>query len=509
MGLVRRSRGRGLICSGAVALLAAYPAAIGSAPALAATALYMGGTFNELSVPQESPDFISFYIGTMDTLYVEPTGLCTGGDPGCLPLGLYTPEQLFPLTGLGDLDYDGSVAAGAANLDACLRRGPCIVTGPPYTATTSRVLRDTAYTVLGYSQSATVASEEKKALIAAPTDADVSFVLVANPNRPNGGILDRFVGGYVPVLGVSFSGATPTDSDPSAPLTTVDIARQYDFVADFPTNPLNPLALVNSLFGYYLIHLRPYDLGALELQGQYQDSTYYLDPAETLPLLMPLAGIPLLGPLLAGVLDPALRVLVEAGFDRTINPGAPTPANIFYFPNPISTAVNLVVAVATGLDNGIAYLTSDPINRPLGTPVAGPYGVGGPPVYAGAIDPYGPPVPYDTGSTAVTTETVTAAEPSGAVDVSAIRSSGNAKVADVGAEDVGVDGVSGEDVADDSDAGPRRTGQRHRVVGVQPVAGGVAEHPLQVVGQRPGRVAADVHPVRDRLVDDREVADDV
>lgn len=507
------SLARSGLAGAAVALLAAYPAAIGSAPALAATALYMGGTFNELSVPEESPDFISYYIGTMDGLYVEPIGLCAGGDPGCLPLGVYTPEQLFPLTGLGDLDYDGSVAAGAANLDACLRGVPCIVTGPPYTDTMTRALTDTSYTVLGYSQSATIASEEKKALIAAPTDADISFVFVANPNRPNGGILERFVGAYFPVLGVSFSGATPTDSDPSAPLTTVDIARQYDFVADFPTNPLNPLALVNSLFGYYLIHLRPYDLGTPELQGQYQDSTYYLDPTETLPLLMPLAGIPLLGPLLAGVLDPALRVLVEAGFDRTINPGTPTPANIFYFPNPISTAVNLMVAVGTGLDNGIAYLTSDPVNRPLGTAVPGPYGVGGPPVYAGAIDPYGPPVPYDTGSTAaitaVTAEAVTGTKSSEAVGVSAVRTSEHADVADVGAENVGVDGVAGEDVADDSDAGPRRTGQRHRVVGVQPVAGGVAEHPLQVVGQRPGRVAADVHPVRDRLVDDRQVADDV
>lgn len=483
MGLVRR----GLVGAGAAALLAG-PATI-APPALAATALYMGGTFNELSVPQESPDFISFYIGTMDARYVAPTGLCSGGDPACLPLGVYTPEQLFPLTGLRDLDYDGSVAAGAANLDACLRGRPCIVTDPPYTVTTTRVLTDTSYTVLGYSQSATVASEEKKALIAAPVDADVNFVFVANPNRPNGGILERLVGGYLPILGVSFSGATPTDSDPSTPLTTVDIARQYDLVSDFPTNPLNPLALLNSLFGYYLIHLRPYDLGGPELQGQYQDSTYYLDPAETLPLLLPLADIPLLGPLLAGVLDPPLRVLVEAGFDRTINPGAPTPATIFYVPNPIATAVNLVVAIGTGLDNGIAYVTGDPANRPLGTAIPGPYGVGGPPVNAGAIDPYGPPVPY------------AALQPP--------AMSARADVADVGAEDIGSDGVAREDIADHFDAGPRRANQRHRVVGVQPVAGAVAQHPLQVVGKRPGRVAADVHPVRDRLVDHRKMPNDV
>ena len=137
-------------------------------------------------------------------------------------------------------------------------------------------------------------------------------------------------------------------------------------MADFPTNPLNPLALVNSIFGYYLIHLQPYDLKEPELQGQYQDSTYYLDPTETLPLLLPLAGVPLLGPLLAGVLDPPLRVLVEAGFDRTLNPGAPTPATIFYFPDPIATAVNLVVAIGTGMPPGSIFGPRVPVEESSG-----------------------------------------------------------------------------------------------------------------------------------------------
>ncbi|MBU3706450.1 MAG: PE-PPE domain-containing protein, partial [Mycobacterium sp.] len=295
-------KARTAIALAAVAAAAALPCAQ-PAPALASTALYMGATFNELSVPQESPEFIGFYIGAMDALYVAPTGLCGGGDAGCSPVAVYTPEQLFPLTGLRDLNFDESVAAGMANLDDCLRGAACIVTEPPYTSTTRQPLTDTDYTVLGFSQSATIATNEKAALIADPTDATVSFVLVANPNRPNGGILQRFAGGYLPVLGVSFNGATPTDSPVAAPMTTVDITRQYDFVADFPTNPLNPLALINSVFGYYLIHLSPFDIGTPVLQGQYQDSTYYLDPAETLPMLMPLQAIPLLGPLLSTVLD--------------------------------------------------------------------------------------------------------------------------------------------------------------------------------------------------------------
>jgi hypothetical protein len=36
--------------------------------------------------------------------------------------------------------------------------------------------------------------------------------MIGNPNRPNGGILQRFTGLYVPILDVSFDGATRTDS---------------------------------------------------------------------------------------------------------------------------------------------------------------------------------------------------------------------------------------------------------------------------------------------------------
>ena len=58
-------RGRTGIALAAVAAAAALPCAQ-PAPVLAATALYMGATFNELSVPQESPEFIGFYIGAME-----------------------------------------------------------------------------------------------------------------------------------------------------------------------------------------------------------------------------------------------------------------------------------------------------------------------------------------------------------------------------------------------------------------------------------------------------------
>lgn len=370
---------------------------------LAATALIMGGTFDELSIPQDTPEFIGSYVGDVSRVYVDPTGMCSGGEPACTPLALYTPEQFRLLTGFNDLTFDDSVAAGVANLDACLRGSPCVTTAPPYTVTRTAALTDSVYTVVGYSQSATVATEAKRALIAEPPSVSASFVLIANPNRPNGGILERFAGAYIPLAGVSFNGATPTDSPAGAPLTTVDVVRQYDLMADFPTNPLNLIADLNAVLGYYVVHLQPFDFSTAELQGQYQDSTYYLVPTTTLPLLAPIAQIPWVGPLVSALLDPPLRVLVESAYHRAVNPGTPTPAQWLYVGDPLATALHFAQAIPTGWDNAIAYVTGDPGNRPFGTTPQAAYGVGGPPVNAGAIDPYGPPTPYQPPSATLVT----------------------------------------------------------------------------------------------------------
>ncbi len=368
---------------------------VAAAVDLTATALYMGGTGHTLSIPgPDSPSYIERYVTWAYDNFVGPSGLCTGGDPGCAQVAVFTPAEFWPITGLGSITFDASVPIGLANLDDCLRGLACTVTDPPFTSTGSRALTDTAYTVFGYSQSGAIASIQKSDLIAHPPSGTVSFVFVSNPNRPNGGILERFVGTRIPILGVTFNGATVTNSPQPTPLTTVDAVHQYDPVADFPTNPLNLLADINTLMGFLYEHPEE-GFGTPVLQGQFRDTTYYLIPTVTgeLPIIRPLNLLPWLGPLLTQVLDPPLRVLVETGYDRTINPGAPTPAKYLYFPNPISTTVNFLTAIPTGWDNGIAYLTGDPADRPFGTTPQGTYGVGGPPVNAGAVDPYGPPTP--------------------------------------------------------------------------------------------------------------------
>lgn len=376
----------------AVAFSGALLSPVSPAVSLAATALYLGGTDHTLSIPDDTTAYIAAYVQWAHTDFVGPSGLCAGGDPGCAQSAVYTPEQFWPTTGLKDMTYDESAALGLSELDACLRGLACTVTDPPFTSTGSRNLTDTAYTVFAYSQSAAIASTEKSDLIAHPPSGTVSFVFMSNPNRPNGGVLERFVGVHIPILNVTFNGATVTNSPQPTPLTTVDVAHQYDPVADFPLNPLNPLALINSLLGFRYEH--PEELvGIPELQGQYQDSTYYLIPTTTLPLLQPLLALNSVGPLIAAILDPPLRVLVESAYDRTINPGTPRTANYFYMANPVKLTVDFLKAIPNGWDNGIAYVTGNPANRPFHTTPAGPYGVGGPPVDTGAIDPYGPPTP--------------------------------------------------------------------------------------------------------------------
>jgi hypothetical protein len=82
------------------------------------------------------------------------------------------------------------------------------------------------------------------------------------------------------------------------------------------------------------------------------------------------------------MLDPAVRLLVEAGYDRTISPGQSIPANYLYFPDPIALGHNLLTAIPTGLDNGLQDIVGV---RPFGTERPdvmgqGAYGINGPPV---------------------------------------------------------------------------------------------------------------------------------
>ncbi|QYL15963.1 PE-PPE domain-containing protein [Mycolicibacterium pallens] len=380
MGSVLRS-----LCLAALAIVAAASLTI-TVQLTATTALIMGGTGHPLV--GEPPDFVGPYTQGARDLYIAPTGAIRADstDPGSYHLlAVATPEQFWPVAGASH--FDASVSTGVANLTACLQgRSSCKADDlGGGSAPTSD------YVVYGYSQSARIATIVKRNLIASELDfggatPDVSFVVTSNPNRPNGGFLERFAGLYIPILDVTFDGATPTDScdagGTNCRFLTADIARQYDGWADFPRRPLNLLADLNALAGIAFLHPHYTESANDALyQGTTGDTTYYLLPTRRLPLLIPLERLGVPAPIL-DVLDAPLRVVVEWAYDRDISPGTPTRATLTTRQSPATMVANLLAAIPVGVDDG---LQAAGFGRPLRTTPAGPFGVGGTTLPSGSV----------------------------------------------------------------------------------------------------------------------------
>ncbi|WP_217696710.1 PE-PPE domain-containing protein [Mycobacterium sp. GA-1841] len=271
--------------------------------------------------------------------------------------------------GFNDLTYGASVQQG---LD---RLGQRVAAEDP----------DEHLVLVGYSQSAVILSQYK----ANTTNGNITYVMVSNPTRPNGGILSRFRGFTIPFLDIPLSGPAPTTSpgwEEGDPPTTYDVTQQYDGWADFPMYPLNVFATANAVLGIVYLHgnyettvdpdtdLAP---GAPNTDTDtYRDTTYYTVGTGLLPLLRPLEQIGIPRPLLLA-LDAPLRVVVEQGYDRTLSPGTDAAARLFRISNPITDLANFINAIPVGLDDGFEAAG---MGRPFGTTSAGMYGVGGPAV---------------------------------------------------------------------------------------------------------------------------------
>jgi hypothetical protein len=169
--------------------------------------------------------------------------------------GLETPEQFCPIVCNGsqpDLNFGDSLDQGVLRLDQAI---------------VPDLLGGNDVSVLGYSQSATVASIEMNDLInntpAGVNLNDLNFTLLGDPNSPIGGILDRFqfpdgVGSgsltpepqHVPFLNIPLAlETTPTDT-----FTTDIYTGEYDGWADFPEDPSNLFADLNALIGIETVH---------------------------------------------------------------------------------------------------------------------------------------------------------------------------------------------------------------------------------------------------------------
>ncbi|MEI7517617.1 MAG: PE-PPE domain-containing protein [Mycobacteriaceae bacterium] len=364
MRILIGSLARAMVVALAAALCAVVTAVSGAVTAavtLTATALIVPGT----AVP--NPAVVPGYMENAVGYYISPTTASCSSACTPEPVPYLAQFWPFPWEGWGGLTgakLDESVASGVAQLTSDL-------VGAYNPSGQDPVV------IFGYSQGATVASIEKSQLsLLSPEDqADINFVLIGNPNRPNGGLFERLaMFGTVPILDATFGQPTPTDTA----MSTVDIAFQYDGVVDFPLYPINLLADLNATLGFWYIHgsylapngrnpdelpngLTPDELAAAIADPAHQqhtqgsDTTYVLIPTPNLPLLQPLREFgafthtEFLTTPLIDLIQPALQVLIETGYDRSLPYGQAAPFRLIPLVNPITLTVDLVNAIGQGI----------------------------------------------------------------------------------------------------------------------------------------------------------------
>ncbi|OBH85350.1 MULTISPECIES: PE-PPE domain-containing protein [unclassified Mycobacterium] len=254
-------------------------------------------------------------------------------------VSLRTPEQFWPITGLGSETFGKSVYQGMATLNSAILT---------QTAAGNHVV------VVGYSQSATIASLEMRYLQALPAALRPSqdllnFVLLADPNNPMGGILTHFIPGFG-----AFHFATPLTTSYATSIFTL----QYDAIANFPSNWLWLPSDLNALFGFFDLHHTMPFLSAAQVAGAIQqhvgNMTFYFMQTAQLPLLDPIRWIPILGNPLADLLQPFVKPFVDLGYYA---PGL--------LPGPVTMAGSLGQGVTSGIAGPLV----------LGVPPLAPSGV--------------------------------------------------------------------------------------------------------------------------------------
>ena len=67
--------------------------------ALSATALIMGDDEHPLYVPEDSPDYIKFYVDRVNTDFISPTRFC--GDTSCTLVTTFPPGDRLEHSGTG------------------------------------------------------------------------------------------------------------------------------------------------------------------------------------------------------------------------------------------------------------------------------------------------------------------------------------------------------------------------------------------------------------------------
>ncbi|HEU4362933.1 MAG TPA: PE-PPE domain-containing protein [Mycobacterium sp.] len=349
---------------GAALLAVASTTAIGAATSGAGVVLLadQGWIMGPTSIPDPT---VGSYLNDVAVRYLSPSPPWFDGQP-TFPTytftGLTTPEEFWPM--YGNMTFGDSIAAGLPILDGAIR---------PQLAAGEHV------TVLGYSQSAAISTQEMNDLIAnspggSYDPANLHFVLLGDPNDPIGGVLTRFDFPYgvqafslqpapqhLPFLNIPLSiGPTPT-----GPFATEVYSGEYDGFSNFPQNPTNLLAVVNAIIGTQTVHFSYPDfdnLGDVVSLGSIDQANFYLIPTAQLPVLSPLYQLGDLGKVIGDALAPVLKLIIDWGYGNPGDPGAGIPIDGV---DPIGVAGPWAVTATGHLSESTGVIGFLPMMDPL------------------------------------------------------------------------------------------------------------------------------------------------
>ena len=299
-------------------------------------------------------------VAALLSLVAGPTaGAATVSPVPALP----SPATVLTLSPFSDL---GGIA-GQLQGNVCQAGRTCVpvnfpILVPPGVSILDDAIKSTSERIIvfGYSEGAQVAEQW---LRQHANDQDnpknLTFVVIGNSTRAYGGSLNDS-GGFGEVW-------------PQSQYQVIDVARQYDYSADFPNNP-SPyflLAVVNALAG----GLGTHDYTGVNLYDpantvfKVGNITYVLVPTPNLPLVGPLRALGLNA--LADQLQAQLKPLVDQAYNRDY-PGIIQPGVI--------AAQPAATATTSGASTLSAPVVSDSAVSVTGAPMSSASIVSGPTV---------------------------------------------------------------------------------------------------------------------------------